>query len=273
MTCVLNQNAFLIMCGLYTVFVSTVLISFNMGLSTETNLPMKELADLNLALESFEKAVEALEKLDNIKNENEQSHKLAYLILGIIGVFLIIKGLKLDFSYKSNQSVSAQLPMDGAIVPSQPAEAAVSSALQLIQAPETRVICFQPIESPSIDPGILSIPPAKGIYPLLDDFLNLNWWLHEITGRSPITGKFQNFTSQMFGSLSRNHASYHGGLRSKLVLPDDMERFLSNSRGPSPSSQSTHLSTHVIDEGAKVLGDEPIRLTASGYFGDGLHEE
>lgn len=67
------------------------------------------------------------------------------------------------------------------------------------------------------------------------------------------------------GSLYRNHVSY-GGLRSKLILPDDMGGFLSNSRGTNPSSQNA---TALIEEGVKLLGDVPIRLPSNGYVGGG----
>ena len=50
------------------------------------------------------------------------------------------------------------------------------------------------------------------------------------------------------GGLFRNHVSY-GGLRSKLILPDDMGFFLSNSRGTNPSSES---STFLIEEGEVI---------------------
>ena len=65
------------------------------------------------------------------------------------------------------------------------------------------------------------------------------------------------------GGLFRNHVSY-GGLRSKLILPDDMGGFLSNSRGTNPSSES---STFLIEEGVKLLGDQPIRIPSMGDGG------
>ena len=65
------------------------------------------------------------------------------------------------------------------------------------------------------------------------------------------------------GGLFRNHVSY-GGLRSKLILPDDMGGFLSNSRGTNPSSES---STFLIEEGVKLLGDKPIRIPSMGGGG------
>ena len=64
------------------------------------------------------------------------------------------------------------------------------------------------------------------------------------------------------GGLFRNHVSY-GGLRSKLILPDDMGVFLSNSRGTNPSSES---STFLIEKG-KLLGDQPIRIPSMGDGG------
>ena len=163
------------MCWGYMGGVGLILVFLNAGFSTETNLPIKELADLNLALECVEKHIVAIENKISINSEDKQSHKLAYFILGVIAIIFASKALKLE-SFFGSSKVASRVPNEIAHISDQPAaEALVNSALQIVPKPETSLISFQSSEVSNVDMGSLSVIPKKGIYPVLDDFLNLNW--------------------------------------------------------------------------------------------------
>ena len=164
------------MCGSYFGSIVLIFICFNTSFTIETNLPIKELVDLNLAIEGLEKAINTIETKDNLNSEDKQSHKLAYFILCVITIVFANKVLKLESFFGSNPNVASKVSTEIAQVSDQSAaEALVNHALQIVPKPETSLISFQSSEVSNVDMGSLSVIPKKGIYPVLDDFLNLNW--------------------------------------------------------------------------------------------------
>lgn len=267
----------------YFLVIVLVLIVLQFGVrETELNLPLKELGDLNLAIEKLEKNIIVLENQVKVKNEGEQSHKLAYFILGGIAIFFLIKGMKPECLFGSSPDVSLKLPtpdnMSSHIVSKQPAEAAVN-VLQITQKPETSMVCFQPATessvsgvqaTASIDPNALAVLPQKLIFNVLDYYYGINWWILQVAGRHPISGKFQNYTDPARRNyLGWRPPTYQGGLRGRPSLSNEVEGALSN-RDTFQYSQDSQVSTQLIEGGVKVLGEEPISLTSPGYFLDGV---
>lgn len=233
--CLLTLNfrgSFIFLCLCYMGVILILLISLNIGFSTEVKLPIKELAELNIALEVVEKEVVALESQISKNSEDKQSHKLAYFILGVIAIIVVIKGLKLESIFGSSPNVASKVPAPNmSPISDQPAEAAVSSTLQVIANKETSMVCFQPIDLQNIDTASLAVIPKKGIYPVIDHFICIDSWLQNITGWCFINTRIPvNLNSNRVGGLFRYPASSNDGLRNKLILPNDMERFLSSSR-------------------------------------------
>ena len=117
------------------------------GVLIEPNLPIKELADLNQALDGVEKVITLLDSQIKINNEGEGSHNLAYFILSVITILFLIKALKPEDILGSSPNVPPQVTpgnINSQIIPYQHAEAA---GVQIEQKIETSLICFQSIES------------------------------------------------------------------------------------------------------------------------------
>lgn len=89
--------------------------SLNSVVATETNLPIKELADLNLALDECNKTIEMLDTQIKINNEGEESHKLAYFILSVLAMFFLIKALKPECIFGSSPDIASPVTVSSQV--------------------------------------------------------------------------------------------------------------------------------------------------------------